>query len=161
MEKVLKVFILVALVGLSGFEGALAQSGAKAEATPAPKPVPTIQGRCLFPSSRALSGIIANEAKKMYLTAGYQQAFVGVRIVIKKRLMSALTVGNITGIQKIAPQTGSPASLIVTPNPGGAPIELGCNAEADLVTSVVLIDSAGKRINGRTTAKVIVQGAFN
>lgn len=161
MKKVFRILVLVAIVGFSGVEGAHAQSGAKAEVTQAPKTVARIQARCLFPSSRALSGIIANEAKNMYLTAGYKQAFVGVRIVIKKRLLSPLTVGNITGIQKISPQTGSPANLVVTASPGGAPIELGCSAEADLVTSVVLIDSAGTRINGRTTAKVVVQGAFN
>jgi len=161
MKKILNIFAHVTLIGLVGFQVAEAQSGTTTAVTPSPKPPTTVQVRCLFPSSRALSTIIANEAKNMYLTAGYKQAFVGVRVVIKKRATSALTVGNIAGIQKIAPQTGSPANLVVTTNPAGAPIELGCNAEADLVTSVVLIDSAGKRVNGRTTAKVIVQGAFN
>jgi hypothetical protein len=167
MKNVLKVFALVAVVGLVGIGGAEAQFSSSATATPTPKPTltpkpaPPPQGRCLFPSSRALSAVIADEARKMYLKAGYPQAFVGVRIIIKKPVVSVLTGGNVTGIQGIAPQTGSPANLVVTANPGGTPIELGCNAEADLVTSVSLVDSTGKRINGRTTAKVIVQGAFN
>ena len=169
MKTVLKVFALLAFVGLVGFEGAEAEFATNAVATPTPKPTskPTLkpprpfQGRCIFPSSRALGGVIADEAKRMYLKAGYQQAYVGARLIIKKPVMSVLTTGNVTGIQKIAPQAGSPANLVITANPGGVPIELGCNAEADLVTSVSLVDSTGKRINGRTTAKVIVQGAFN
>jgi len=97
----------------------------------------------------------------MYLSAGYQQAFVTVRVVIKKPVVSVLSAGNVMGIKGISPQTGSPANLLVSANPGGTPIEIGCNADADLVTSVSLVDSAGKRSNGRTTTKVIVQGAFN
>jgi len=157
MKSVLKVFAVIAYVGIVGIGRVDAQVGnaPAARATPAP------QGRCLFPSSRALSVVIADEARKSYLKAGYQQAFVGVRIVIKKPVTTALSLGNVAGIKSIAPQTGSPANLIVTANSGGAPIELGCNAEAELTTSVTLIDSAGKRINGRTTSKVVVQGAFN
>lgn len=161
MKNVLHVLAVVAFVAIAGITKVEAQFGSTAAATPTPRPVPPPQGRCLFPSSRALSAVIADEAKKMYLKQGYQQAFVGVRVVIKKPVVSVLTAGNVTGIKGIAPQTGSPANLLITANPGGAPIELGCNAEADLVTSVVLIDSAGKRINGRTTSKAIVQGAFN
>jgi hypothetical protein len=160
MKNVLKVFVLVAFVGILGIGVAEAQYN-DAKATPTPRPVPPAQGRCIFPSSRALSAVISDEARKIYLKAGYKQVFVGVRVVIKKPIVSVLTTGNVTGIKGIAPQTGSPANLLVTANPGGAPIELGCNAEADMVTSVALVDSAGKRINGRTTAKVIVQGAFN
>ena len=161
MKNVLKVLAVVAFVSIAGAVRVEAQASAAAAATPTPRPVPPPQGRCMFPSSRALSAVIADEAKKMYLKQGYKQAFVGVRITIKKPVVSVLTAGNVTGIQGMVPQTGSPANLIITANPGGAPIELGCNAEADLVTSVALTDSTGKRLNGRTTAKVIVQGAFN
>jgi hypothetical protein len=161
MKNVLKVFVLVAFVGMLGIGVAEAQFSNDAKATPTPRPVSSPQGRCIFPSSRALSAVIADEARTMYLKAGYTRAFVGVRLVIKKPTVSVLTTGNVTGLKGIAPQAGSPANLLVTANPGGAPIELGCNAEAHLVTSVALVDSAGKRINGRTTAKVIVQGAFN
>jgi hypothetical protein len=161
MKNVLKVFALVAFVGIMGIGAAEAQFSIQSTTTPTPRPVSSPQGRCIFPSSRALSAVISDEARKIYLKAGYKQVFVGVRVVIKKPIVSVLTTGNVTGIKGIAPQTGSPANLLVTANPGGAPIELGCNAEAVMVTSVALVDSAGKRINGRTTAKVIVQGAFN
>lgn len=161
MKNVLKVFAVIAFVGIANIGGAQAQIQSGTVSTATPKQTPAPQGRCLFPSSRALSAVIADEARKMYLSAGYQQAFVTVRVVIKKPVVSVLSAGNVMGIKGISPQTGSPANLLVSANPGGTPIEIGCNADADLVTSVSLVDSAGKRSNGRTTTKVIVQGAFN
>jgi hypothetical protein len=163
MRKIRNVFAVVVFVGLAAVSGAEAQSESKAATVPmsSPRPVPAPQGRCLFPSSRALSAVIADDARKMYLKAGYAQANVAVRVVMKRPTAAVLTVGNISGIKGLAPQTGSPANLQISVNPGGAPIELGCNAEADLVTTVVLTDSSGKRYNGRTVTKMIVQGAFN
>jgi hypothetical protein len=167
MMSFVKGLAVATFVGLAVIGRAEAQVESKAVATPAPKPtmtpnpLPPPKGKCIFPSSRALSAVIADDARKMYLKAGYKQALVAVRILMKKPVVSVLTAGNIVGIKGVAPQTGSPANLQITANPGGAPIELGCNAEAALVTFVVLVDSTGKRLNGRTTTKVIVQGAFS
>lgn len=117
-------------------------------------------GRCVFPSPRALGAIISTEAKKTYLSQGYKQAFVGVRVFVQRPILQQLTKGNVSGLKSITPTAGNPAMLRITANSKGAPIELGCNADAEITTTVVLIDAKGVRSNGRSVSKVIVQGAF-
>lgn len=132
---------------------------ARAEAL-TPPAVKAPIGRCLFPSGRALGAVIAAEAKKTYLAQGYREAFVSARVIVKKPVVSNLTKGNVAGLASIAPTTGQPAILQIKVNEGGTPLELGCNVEAEITTSVVLIDSAGARKQGRSVTKVTVQGAF-
>lgn len=117
-------------------------------------------GRCVFPSPRALGAIISTEAKKTYLSQGYKQAFVGVRVFVQRPILQQLTKGNVSGLKSITPTAWNPAMLRITANSKGAPIELGCNADAEITTTVVLIDAKGVRSNGRSVSKVIVQGAF-
>ena len=117
-------------------------------------------GRCLFPSARTLSAVISAVATKTYLAQGYKQAFVGARILIKKPLVTNLSKANVSGLSKIAPSAGNPAMLQITANANGAPIELGCNAQAEITTTVMLINAAGVRTNGRSVTKVTVQGVF-
>ena len=117
-------------------------------------------GRCIFPSARTLSAVISAEATKTYLAQGYKQAFVGARILIKKPVVTNLSKANVSGLSKIAPSAGNPAMLQITVNANGAPIELGCNAQAEITTTVVLINAAGVRTNGRSVTKVTVQGVF-
>ena len=117
-------------------------------------------GRCLFPSARALGAVISAEATKQYLEQGYKQAFVSARVLVKKPAVVALTKGNVSGLTKVAPTAGNPAMLQISANANGAPIELGCNAEGEITTTVVLIDAAGARKNGRSVTKVTVQGVI-
>ena len=116
--------------------------------------------RCLFPSARTLSAAVSAEATKTYLAQSYKQAFVGARILIKKPLVTNLSKANVSGLSKIAPSGGNLAMLQITANANGAPVELGCNAQADITTTVMLINAAGVRTNGRSVTKVTVQGVF-
>ena len=117
-------------------------------------------GRCVFPSPRALGAIISTEAKKTYLSQGYKQAFVGVRVFVQRPIMQQLKKGNVSGLKSITPTAGNPAMLRITTDSKGAPLEIGCNVDAEITTTVVLIDAKGGRSNGRSVTKVIVQGAF-
>ncbi|MEN9847230.1 MAG: hypothetical protein RIS36_2377 [Pseudomonadota bacterium] len=147
----------IAAVGVVVVAGVCGMVRAEA-ATPAVTKGPI--GRCLFPSARTLSAVISNEATKTYLAQGYKQAFVGARILIKKPIVANLSKANVSGLSKIAPTAGNPAVLQITANANGAPIELGCNAQAEITTIVVLTDAAGARTNGRSVTKVTVQGVF-
>ena len=151
MRRFIAAVAVVVVAGVCGIVRAEAASPAVAKG-----PI----GRCLFPSARTLSAVISAEATKTYLAQGYKQAFVGVRLLIKKPVVATLSKGNVSGISKIAPSAGNPAMLQITANANGAPIELGCNAQAELTTTVVLIDAAGARTNGRSVTKVTVQGVF-
>lgn len=117
-------------------------------------------GRCVFPSSRTLGAIISTEARKTYLSMGYKQAFVGVRVFVQRPILQQLSKGNVSGLKSITPTAENPAMLRITANSKGAPLEIGCNADAEITTTVVLIDDKGVRSNGRSVSKVIVQGAF-
>lgn len=117
-------------------------------------------GRCVFPSSRTLGAIISTEARKTYLSQGYKQAFVGVRVLVQRPILQQLKKGNVSGLEGIAPTAGNPAMLRIKTNSKGAPLEIGCNVDAEITTTVVLIDAKGVRSNGRSVTKVIVQGAF-
>jgi hypothetical protein len=125
-----------------------------------PTVVKPVAGRCIFPSARILSAIISAEARTNYLSKGYYQAFVTTRLRVKKSAAKNLTKGNVAGLTSITPTAGEPAMLEIIANAGGTPLELGCSAEAELTTTVVLVDSAGVRSNGRSVAKVILQGVF-
>jgi hypothetical protein len=153
--RIMKGFVTaVAVIVVSSFCGF---SSAVAESPPAVKePV----GRCVFPSARALGAVISAEGRKAYLSQGYKQAFVSARAVVKKPVVTKLTMGNITGLTSVALTAGNPTMLRITANAGGTPVELGCNAEAEITTTVVLINSEGVRSNGRSVTKVTVQGVF-
>jgi hypothetical protein len=133
--------------------------GSRVEAL-SPPAVEAPLGRCIFPSPRTLSAIISAEARKTYLSQGYKQAFVGVRVLVQRPIMQQLNKGAISGLKSITPTAGNPAMLRITANSKGAPLELGCNVDAEITTTVVLIDAKGVRSNGRSVTKVIVQGAF-
>jgi hypothetical protein len=109
---------------------------------------------------RALGAIISTEAKKTYLSQGYKQAFVGVRVFVQRPIMQQLKKGYVSGLKDIAPTAGNPAMLRITANSKGAPLEIGCNIDAEITTTVTLIDAKGVRSNGRSVTTVIVQGAF-
>jgi hypothetical protein len=143
--------VVIALSSVCGVSGAHATN---------PPTVKGLTGRCIFPSARTLGAVIAAEAQKMYLAQGYTQARVSARVVVKKPVVTNLTKENVSGLTGIAPTTGTPAMLRITANAGGTPLELGCNAEAEITTTVVLVDSAGVRADGRSVTKVTVQGAF-
>lgn len=143
----------------AGFVG-LGRVEAQAPDCDLPLPFQTV-GSCFFPSTRALSAIITDDAKKAYFKAGYTKVVVGVRIKIKRPVATVLSRGDVSGLQDIAPQVGYPANLKITARGGDTPIEIGCSTDADIITQVALTDSAGKRIFGRTTTKVVVQGVFN
>ncbi|MEY4667461.1 MAG: hypothetical protein RL518_160 [Pseudomonadota bacterium] len=125
-----------------------------------PPAVKAPTGRCLFPSGRTLGAVISAEAQKAYLSQGYKSAFVNARVVVKRPVVTTLSKANVSGLTSVSPTAGTPAILRITANQGGTPLELGCNAEAEITTTVVLIDSAGTRSNGRSVTKVTVQGAF-
>jgi hypothetical protein len=86
---------------------------------------------------------------------------VTARVAVKKPLMTALSRGNVAGLGAISITPGSPLLVKIAANAGGTPIELGCNAEAEITTVVTLTDAFGVRTKGRSVSKVIVQGAFN
>jgi hypothetical protein len=147
---VISAFVLVVsnIVGVSRVEAL------------SPPAVEAVFGRCIFPSPRTLAAIISTEAKKTYLSQGYKQAFVGVRVFVQRPILQQLKKGNVRGLKGISPTAGNPAMLRITANSKGAPLELGCNVDAEITTTVVLIDAKGVRSNGRSVTKVIVQGAF-
>ena len=158
MRRFLAVLIVV-VAAISGGVGAEAQSNGGSTSTVGTTKAPT--GRCQFPSSRALGLIISQEAKSLYLKQGYTQAMVTARVAVKKPLMTALSRGNVAGLGAISITPGSPLLVKIAANAGGTPIELGCNAEAEITTVVTLTDAFGVRTKGRSVSKVIVQGAFN
>lgn len=118
-------------------------------------------GRCQFPSARALGLVISQEAKNLYLKQGYPQALVNTRVAVKKPVVTALSKGSVAGLGPISISPSNPLDVKITANAGGVPIELACNAEAEVTTIVTLIDAFGGRTTGRSVSKVIVQGAFN
>ena len=151
MKRFIAAVAVVVVAGVCGIVRAEAASPAVVKG-----PI----GRCLFPSARTLSAVISAEATKTYLAQSYKQAFVWARILIKKPLVTNLSTANVSGLSKIGPSAGNPAMLQITANANGAPIELGCNAQAEITTTVVLINAAGVRTNGRSVTKVTVQGVF-
>jgi hypothetical protein len=142
------VMVVSGICGVTGVEAA----------TPPAAKSPT--ARCFFPSARALGAVIVDDATKQYLAQGYAKASVSARVLVKRPAVVTLTKGNVSGLTKIAPTTGNPAMLQITTVGGNAPLELGCNADAEITTTVVLVDSAGVRTNGRSITKVTVQGAL-
>jgi len=171
MLKVSRGLFLIAVLTTVGVGHAHAlpsptETKSQESIAPAPKPgtgeKPGLlpRGRCLFPSGRALGLIISDQAKKVYTQAGYKEVVVTARVVVKRAVPTQLSISNVRGIADISPQTGSPANLIVKGSGAGTPIEIGCNAEADLITTVSLLDKDGKRVRGRTANKVVVQGVF-
>ena len=142
---------VVLVVGVSGIGGVQAQSSASPKAP---------SSRCLFPSGRTLGAVISEEAKKAYLAQGYKQVLVGVRVVVKRPVVTTLTKGSVTGLTSVTPTAGNPTMLRISANIGGAPLELGCNTEAEITTTVGLTDAAGLRSSGRSVTKVTVQGAL-
>jgi len=151
MKRFIAAAAVMVISSVCGISGAQATDPAAAKG-------PT--GRCIFPSARTLGAVIAAEAQKMYLAQGYTQARVSARVVVKKPVITNLTKENVSGFTGVAPTAGTPAMLRITANAGGTPLELGCNAEAEITTTVALTDSAGVRSNGRSVTKVTVQGAF-
>jgi len=151
MKRIVAVIMMVLAIVAGG-----AQAQAQSSLT---QKAPT--GRCQFPSSRALGLIISQEAKNLYLKQGYPQALVTTRVVVKKPVVTALSKGSVAGLGGISITPSNPLAVKISANAGGAPIELGCNAEAEITTMVTLTDAYGFRTTGRSVSKVIVQGAFN
>jgi hypothetical protein len=151
----MKRLATIAIVLMAACVGAIRVEAQPTKVNKPPK------GRCLFPSSRALGSIIADDAKKTYLQQGYKEALVSVRVIVKKPVTSNISKSNVAGLGAVSPTAGDPTVLRISVNSGGTPLELGCNAEAEITSVVTLVDNAGVRTKGRSVTKAIVQGAFN
>ena len=136
------------------FPGDGGTSGGTSDDVPVLKPV---KAKCYFSPMRAMSLLLSNEIVKDAQSKGYSKVKASVSFKMPRIPTIELKAADVEGIDSIVASTPLNYTIKETKN---TPADIGCAMEVTVFIKVSGVTKQGLAVNGKTSQKLTVRGAF-